>query len=254
MTISRQGEPLQVRAPGPTNEGPSGSSGRVVHEGSAEDIRNEPALECACLGDFDWIADFWRANRPAAATAELPWEARLVTLMAGTGGHPGIFNSTDRACRDMVSIKPKTVVTMNLQGTCASHSRTDVAVRDRQVTIDEPEVRGGTNQGPAPTETMLAALIGCTNVITHKIAAKNGVRIDALAVNVEAAFDRRGVTLVEEVAVTFPEITMRIDITTDAGEAAIETLKADLAKFCPVSKVIRQSGSKLNEVWTIIRP
>ncbi len=28
-------------------------SGRVVHEGSAEDIHNEPALERACLGDFD---------------------------------------------------------------------------------------------------------------------------------------------------------------------------------------------------------
>ncbi len=178
----------------------------------------------------------------------------MATLMSGTGGHPGKFNSTDLAGPDMVSIKPKTVVTMNLQGTCRSHSRTDVAVRDRQITIDEPEVRGGTNQGPAPTETMLAALIGCTNVITHKIAAKNGVRIDALSVNVEAAFDRRGVTLMEEVAVPFPEITMRIEITTDADDSAIETLKTDLARFCPVSKVIRQSGSKLNEIWTIIRP
>ncbi len=154
----------------------------------------------------------------------------------------------------MVSIKPKTVVTMNLQGTCVSHSQTDVAVRDRQITIDEPEARGGTNLGPAPTETLLAALIGCTNVITHKIAAKNGIRIDALSVNVEAAFDHRGVTLVEEVAVPFPDITMRIDVTTDADESAIETLKTDLAKYCPVSKVIRQSGSNINEVWTIIRP
>jgi uncharacterized OsmC-like protein len=154
----------------------------------------------------------------------------------------------------MVSIKPKTVVTVKLHGTCASHARTDVSVRDQQITIDEPEVRGGTNQGPAPTETLLAALIGCTNVITHKIAAKNGVRIDALSVDVEAAFDRRGVTLVEEVAVPFPDITMRIDITTDAEESAIDTLKSDLAKFCPVSKVIRQSGTNLNEVWTIIRP
>ena len=164
------------------------------------------------------------------------------------------YNSANRACREMVSVTPKTVVTMNLQGTCASHSRTDVAVRDRQITIDEPEVRGGTNMGPAPTETLLAALIGCTNVIVHKIAAKNGVRIDALTVDVEAAFDRRGVTLVEEVAVPFPDITMRVEVTTDAEESAIETLKSDLAKFCPVSKVIRLSGSKLNEIWTIIRP
>ncbi len=53
----------------------------------------------------------------------------------------------------MVSIKPKTMVTVNLHGTCASHSRTEIAVRDQRITIDEPEVRGGTNLGPAPTET-----------------------------------------------------------------------------------------------------
>lgn len=154
----------------------------------------------------------------------------------------------------MVKITPKTVVTMKLQGTCTSHSRTDIAVRDQQITIDEPEVRGGTNQGPSPTETMLAALIGCTNVIAHKVASKNGVQIDAMSVSAEAKFDRRGVTLVEEVAVPFPEITLRIDVTTDAGEMAIEKLKTDLAKFCPVSKVIRESGSKINELWTISRP
>ena len=154
----------------------------------------------------------------------------------------------------MVSIKPKTVVTVKLQGTCATHARTEVAVRDQQITIDEPEVRGGTNLGPAPTETLLAALIGCTNVATHKIAAKNGVRIDALSVSLEAEFDRRGAILEEEIAIPFPEITMRIDMTTDADESAIETLKTDLGKYCPVSKVIRQAGTKLNEVWTINRP
>jgi uncharacterized OsmC-like protein len=154
----------------------------------------------------------------------------------------------------MVTIKPKTVVTVKLQGTCATHARTEVAVRDQLFTIDEPEVRGGTNLGPAPTETLLAALIGCTNVAIHKIAAKNGARIDALAVSLEAEFDRRGAILEEEIAVPFPEITLRIDMTTDAEESAIDNLKSDLSKFCPVSKVIRQSGTDLKEVWTIIRP
>ena len=168
-------------------------------------------------------------------------------------GHEKI-NNADRTRREMVTIKPKTVVTVKLHGTCASHSRTDVSVRDQQITIDEPEVRGGTNLGPAPTETLLAALIGCTNVAIHKIAAKNGARIDALAVSLEAEFDRRGAILEEEISIPFPEITMRIEVTTDAEESAIDTLKTDLSRFCPVSKVIRQSGTILNEVWTINRP
>jgi len=33
----------------------------------------------------------------------------------------------------------------------------------------------------------------------------------------------------------------------------VERVKADLGKFCPLSKVIRQSGTKLEEVWNITR-
>ncbi len=79
-------------------------------------------------------------------------------------------------------------------------------------------------------------------MIAHKIAAKNGVRIDALPVDVEAAFDRRGVTLAEEVAVPFPDITLRIDVTTDAGESAIEGLGRDLVWFGIVTVVGAEIG------------
>jgi putative redox protein len=52
----------------------------------------------------------------------------------------------------MVTIKPKTVVRMHLAGEAVSHFRTNVTVRDLATTIDEPEVRGGTNKGLSPTE------------------------------------------------------------------------------------------------------
>ncbi|MBI4203903.1 MAG: OsmC family peroxiredoxin, partial [Betaproteobacteria bacterium] len=54
----------------------------------------------------------------------------------------------------MVTVVPKTVVTMRLNGSSASHSRTDVSARDVRTTIDEPAERGGTNQGLTPTETL----------------------------------------------------------------------------------------------------
>jgi uncharacterized OsmC-like protein len=154
----------------------------------------------------------------------------------------------------MVVVKEKTQVRMKLAGAGVSHARTDVAVRDVKVTIDEPVERGGTNLGLSPTETLMAALIGCTNVITHKIAHKNGVDLKALSVRLEADFDRRGVTLQEEVEIPFPTGTLYIDITTDADAAAIETVKRELAMFCPVSKVIRAAGTELTEVWTVTRP
>ena len=154
----------------------------------------------------------------------------------------------------MVTIKPKTVARMRVAGEAASHSRTEVTVRDVATTIDEPEERGGTNKGLSPTETLMASLIGCTNVITHKIAAANGIQIAAMSVKADADFDRRGVTLEAEVDVPFPEIRLRIDLSTTASESEIEMVKRELAKFCPISKVIRQAGTKIVEEWTVTRP
>ena len=154
----------------------------------------------------------------------------------------------------MVTVTQKTVVTQKLEGRCTSHSRTDISVRDRTVVIDEPAERGGTNQGLTPTETMMASLIGCTNVITHKVAAKNNVSIKSMNVRLEAQFDRRGVMLQEEIDVPFPSATLYIDLETDADAAAVERVKRELAMFCPVSKVFRAAGIELSEVWNVSRP
>ncbi len=73
-------------------------------------------------------------------------------------------------------------------------------------------------------------------------------------VDAEAKFDRRGADMKEEIAVPFPEIALTIAMTTDADDATIEIVKTDLAKFCPISKVIRESGTKISEEWIITRP
>ena len=154
----------------------------------------------------------------------------------------------------MVTVKPKTVVTMRVTGQCVSHSQTDISVRDVGMTIDEPAERGGTNRGPTPTETLMASLIGCTNVITHKVAEKNGVHIKSMSVRLEAQFDRRGATLQEELNVPFPSVTLHIDLVTDADAAAVEKVKRELHMFCPVSKVFRACGTDLKEVWNVRAP
>lgn len=154
----------------------------------------------------------------------------------------------------MVTVTPKTVVTMRLNASCVSHSRTDVSVRDLRATIDEPTERGGTNEGPTPTETLMASLAACTNVITHKVAEWNGVHIHSMNVRLEAQFDRRGVQLMEEVDVPFPTVTLFIDVATDAEAAAVEKVKRELRMFCPVSKVFRGCGTEVKEIWNVRAP
>jgi integrase len=49
-------------------------------------------------------------------------------------------------------------------------------------------------------------------------------------------------------------VLLVIDVTTDASEADLEKVKADLHRFCPISKVVRNSGTELEEVWNVRRP
>ena len=72
-----------------------------------------------------------------------------------------------------VAPKAKTVVTMKLDGKCASHSRTDVSVRDVKTTIDEPAERGGTNQG---WELLVLGGIGVALFLLTSLTVRRNLR------------------------------------------------------------------------------
>lgn len=149
----------------------------------------------------------------------------------------------------MPTPKMKTVVQLHAEATCPSHSRADIAIRDLTFSIDEPLERGGGNSGPTPTDTALAALIGCTNVIGHKCAAKLGIDIGHMKVDATCAFDRRGVTLSEEIDVPFQRIDLDIEIDGDASDGDLKTLAAEVQKYCPLSKLFRAAGTEIVERW-----
>ena len=151
-----------------------------------------------------------------------------------------------------MAIQMKPVITMKMEGEANTHALTKMKVRDLSISTDEPVERGGTNNAPSPTETMLASLIGCTNVITQKIATKHGIDVLRLKIVATAQFDRRGVSLEDEIKVPFPEIDLNIEFTTNSDDVTV--LQTDLSKYCPISKILRESGTKVNENWTISRP
>jgi len=151
----------------------------------------------------------------------------------------------------MTNMTQKSEVIMSMSATGETHARTKINIRDVSSVIDEPEARGGTNQGLTPTETLMASLIGCTNVISKRIAHKMGIELGEMDIQLSAKFDRRGTLLEEEIDVPFSEVTMDIEIDTDATEEQINMLKIDLAKFCPIAKVLRGSGVNIIENWII---
>lgn len=148
-----------------------------------------------------------------------------------------------------MAIKPKTSVTMAVQAECLSHSLAKVSTRDVTLLIDEPVERGGTNLGFAPTETALAALAGCTNTIGQKCAAKLGIDIGNMTVTAKSRFNRLGVTLTEEIDCPFEEIELTIIADGPASEEELAHVAEETAKYCPLAKLFRGSGTVINESW-----
>lgn len=152
----------------------------------------------------------------------------------------------------MAAPRMKTVVQLRAEAACPSHSKADVAIRDLTFSIDEPVERGGGNCGPAPTETALAALIGCTNVIGHKCAKALGIDVGHMQITVTCDFDRRGVTLAEEIDVPFQRIDLDIAVDGTASEDDLVRLAAEVEKYCPLSKLFRAAGTEIVEHWHLI--
>lgn len=148
-----------------------------------------------------------------------------------------------------MAIKQKSTMTIKLGGKSTSHSRSEMAVRDLVSVIDEPVERGGTNEGVSPTEAAFSSLIGCTNVIGQKCAAKLGVDVGHLGFEMEVDFDRRGVLLMEEVEVPF--IAIRLHVTADGplSQADLDMVGVETAKYCPIAKLYENSGTDLTVTW-----
>lgn len=148
-----------------------------------------------------------------------------------------------------MAIRQKTEMTIKLSGRGTSHARSETETDGQSIVIDEPVARGGTNEGPSPTATAYAALIGCTNVIGNKCANKLGVDIGHLGFEMEVDFDRRGVLLIDEVDVPFKAIRLLVTSDGEATEEQLAEVARETEKYCPISKLYEKSGTNLTVTW-----
>jgi putative redox protein len=149
----------------------------------------------------------------------------------------------------MCALRMKTSVKLRSSGETVGHARTDITVRDVTYAIDEPIERGGTNLGPTPTDAALGALIGCTNVIGSKCADKLDIDAGDMSITCVSDFDRRGVTLEEEVDVPFQSIELTVRCHGSAKQEDLDRLAIEVEKYCPLSKLFQQAGTKITTTW-----
>lgn len=143
-------------------------------------------------------------------------------------------------------------VKIKVRGEARSATRMDISARQHALIVDEPEARGGTDQGPLPLETFLASLASCTNVVANIIARDLGIRSSEMQIDLEADLDNRAIFGVSKVLNPFPVIRMTVELAvSNANRSQIDELKQDLRWRCPVSAVIRASGTEVVEDWRV---
>ena len=107
--------------------------------------------------------------------------------------------------------------------------RCDVSAGDFTIPVDEPESVGGTNEGPQPTELLLAALSSCFTLAVAHAAKKRGIELTHLAVDVTGTYD----------GPRFSALAIRVDAGCD--EAVKDRLMQAASRVCYVSNTIRDT-------------
>lgn len=142
-------------------------------------------------------------------------------------------------------------LSLQMTADCPTHARTQVRIRQHELVCDEPEARGGTDLGAAPVEVLVAALCGCTNVILNRLAQMQGLTVRDLHIDASAELDTRGIREGLDLARPIPRVALTLDIASDAQGAALDTLRTELHKRCPVSRVLREAGIDIVEDWRV---
>lgn len=150
-----------------------------------------------------------------------------------------------------MQVREKPIWTFRVSGTQQTKTRSTVRARDIEMVIDEPIERGGTNQGPMPVETMIMGLVGCTHVISNKLAAHHGVTINSMDIDVVTKMDSSGTRLIQPIDIPFPEVALTITAEMAGADEAIDAVISTLRDHCAVSKMLQMSGSDVKESWII---
>jgi putative redox protein len=106
--------------------------------------------------------------------------------------------------------------------------RQQVAIRDHELTADEPRDHGGEDAGPSPQELLAASLASCTAITMEMYAHRKGWDVGEIVVDVDYEPAQRG---------SPTRFAMQIEFPKELPEEQRERLLQIGAK-CPVHRAL----------------
>ena len=124
--------------------------------------------------------------------------------------------------------------------------RTVCKVRDFEVVTDEVK---GTNTGPTPLETVLAAFLGCEGVIINRCAEIMKFAYSGVDLECAGEVDARGSRGVAGVRPHFQAVRLKVTLYTDEPAERIAKLRKNVEYRCPVMNLLRDADVDLDVTW-----
>ena len=101
---------------------------------------------------------------------------------------------------------------------------------------------GGDGSDACTGDMLLQALLGCTGVTLRSVATAMGVEIRAARLEAGAVMDARGTLGVSrEVPVGLREITVDVELDTDADDRTLATLGRLTERYCVVAQTLAEA-------------
>ena len=120
--------------------------------------------------------------------------------------------------------------------------RSEATVRDFAPSAsDEPSQLGGTNTGPNPVEQVLGALGNCLAVGYAANATAAGIAIKDLTIDVEGDLDLRTFLGLADGNAGFGNISVRVNLESDASAEALQALHEKVTRTSPVGHTLNRA-------------
>jgi uncharacterized OsmC-like protein len=155
-----------------------------------------------------------------------------------------IFASKQKNNRKMNTQK-KQWMEIGVEGYSESPARMQIQSGKYSLTIDEPVMMGGTDQGPAPLQVLLMALAGCLNITGHEVARQHGLNLKGMHISIKGKMNPAvfmGSPVDERSG--FQDITVNIDAQfIGVTQEQINSWLAETERRCPVTDNIKDATS-----------
>lgn len=151
----------------------------------------------------------------------------------------------------MATVNEKPIWKFNISGGHETATKSIATARGKSLIVDEPIQRGGTDEGPMPVEFVFMGLLGCTHVISNKLAKANGVVFTDMDINIGVTMDSHGTRLIAPIQVPFPEVVLNITVTYEGPRDGAVKVTELLKHHCAVSKMLQESGTRVIEHWVL---